>query len=172
MVHAFSAAILCIRDKLQLPFDWKKTSIVGSSQEVVDRVAASMQDKAGGQITASSVRKLGGDCSYGHASKPILKVFRGRVQRALSRYRVIQRLADGQPHSQVFRAGPQQEALYGSHLVMAEPRQVDLLRQQAIRAAMLSVPVSDPHLRHIFLSVELDPLFDMQVRTLEAWARE
>jgi hypothetical protein len=171
-VHAAGAAILCIRDELGLPLDWKKTNIVGSSQEVVDRVATSMADKAGGQATAASVRKLGGEWSYGHAQRPVLRVFRGRVQRALARYRVIQRLADKQPHAQVFRAGPQQEALYGGQLVLAEPRLVDQLRQAAIRAARLHVPGSDPHLRHVFLTTERDPLYDLQVRTVDAWARE
>jgi hypothetical protein len=171
-VHATGAAIHCIRDELGLPLDWKKTNIIGSCQVVVDKVSRCMAEKAGGQATATSVRKLGGECSYSHRRRPVLKVFRGRVKRALARYRVIQRLADKQPHPQIFRAGPQQEALYGGQLVIPDPRLIAQLRQAAVRAARMQVPGSDPHLRHLFLRIENDPLYDLQVRIVDAWARE
>ena len=155
--------------KLSLPTDEVKTYLLSSDLHLAKQAVKALPTKVGLQ---AAVRKLGYQYSLDFTRKPKILVQHLRIKKALKRAKRMSQVVRRKRHPNAFRAGIQNEALYGSEVAVLLANLIAGLRSAAAAAGCwlgrgLPVP-----LRMLAIRVALDPGFDHYYRTIETWARE
>ncbi len=100
-------------------------------------------------------------------------VLKQRISKALRRAPSLHRLLKRNPRGgDIFRAGIQNEALFGAEVCAISNSQLGRLRHEAVRASGFIPRQAAPALKAIALGSLRDPVADYMCRTLEQWARE
>ena len=143
-----------------------KTVIIGTSEEVVQAISSAT---GGRWSSAAAVRNLGVDVSY---STPAAATQRSRQAAAalrVGRFAFLRR--HGGRVAAVARGGPRASMVFGAAVQGATDTMVDQIRSTTGACAFGQLGGSSLTLRFLLADVkQLDPIFDLTLRPLKAWA--
>jgi hypothetical protein len=162
-----------LQDELGLPIETDKTFLLGTSKQLVERVAVAAGSYAGTSVT--EVRKLGALYSHQHRRhKPVVKakLTKNRVEKALARHHRIKALAGPRSFGTVFHTGILPEATFGAELTVMHPASRRALRNAAVKANKLHIMGVPAAVSLLALPVDRDPDWQLDIRVLQGFSRE